>query len=147
MSNSYLEKTSCDLPLFVGRVHSAEQHSTELQAPQDVDHSGSFLQLFRSKALSQKVSWAWSEDKSSLLTECSMCQPGYLLTCQVTSTSGTKNSREDTSSVSFLFNGKLELYLTSEVITHCINNCKGWYADHRWPVGNSRHRQNGPGAI
>lgn len=87
------------------------------------------------------------EVRTSLLTEYSMCQPGHPLTHQVISTSGTKNSREDTSSVSFLFNGKLELYLTSEVITHCINNCEGRYADHRWPVGNSRHRQNGPGAI
>ena len=87
------------------------------------------------------------EVRISLLTECSMCEPGHPLTRQVISTSGTKNSRDDTSSVSCLFNGKLELYLTSEVITHCINNCKGWYTDHRWPVGNSRCRQNGPGAI
>lgn len=70
--------------------------------------------------------------RTSLLIECSTCQPRHPLTQQVISTSGAKKSREDTSSVSFLFNGKLELYLPSEVITHCINNCEEWYVDHRW---------------
>lgn len=51
--------------------------------------------------------------RTTLLTERSMCQPGHPLTHQVISTSGTKNSREEISSVPSLFNGKLDLYLTS----------------------------------
>lgn len=54
---------------------------------------------------------------------------------RVISTSGTRNSREDSSSVSFLFNGKLEFYLTSDIITHCIDNSEGWCAEHRWLWG------------
>lgn len=64
-----------------------------------------------------------------------MCRPGHPLPYQVISTSGTRNSREDTSSASFLLNGKLEFYLTSDVTTHGIADSEGWYAERRWLWG------------